>query len=116
MFTTDEVFHLYKNLSFVLNYSQPPTTKYTVIYARNPSFYNKFYSKLSYEPDPFEAYFWVYCWVGFGCVAFILLIIKIVSLLIDRGVIRLSSSLSSDDDSVGSPGVTVHFSSGGMLT
>lgn len=48
--------------------------------------------------------------------ALILLIIKIISVLIDRGVIRLSSSLSSDDDSVGSPGVTVHFSSGGMLT
>lgn len=120
MLTTLEVFHLFKNLSFVLNYEKPPSAQYTVINARNPSLYNKFYSKLVYEPDPAEKYLWFYCFIGFGVVVLSLLVLKIVSVMIDKGIIRLSQSLSSDDDSGGSPGVTVYFNSnnesGGMLT
>jgi hypothetical protein len=52
MFTTLEVFHLFKNLTFILNYEKPSKIPYTVINAKNPSQFNKFYSKLVYEPDP----------------------------------------------------------------
>lgn len=44
-------------------------------------------------------------------------ILKIISVMIDRGIITINKSLSEDDDTGGSPGVTVHYSgSGGMLT
>jgi hypothetical protein len=35
--------------------------------------------------------------------------IKIVGIMIDKGLIKLSKSLSSDDDSLGNSGITVHF-------
>lgn len=102
----------------MLNYDSPSPVKYAVINARNPEFVNKFYSKLIYDPDPDDKYLWAYCWIGFAIVLFSLLILKVVSALIDRGIIRWTKSTSEDEDSAGSTGITVYFnsSSGGMLT
>jgi len=110
---------LLKNISFVLNYESPPKNKYTVINARYDTTQSKFYSKLSYQPDPAMSKMWIYSSTGFSIIILFLLILKIISVLMDKGIIRWSTSLtSSDDDSGGSTGITVHFNStmGGMIT
>jgi hypothetical protein len=83
----------------------------------NSQFYNEFYSKLCYESDPDEEYIWVYCSIGFTVMIFSLVALKIISVLIEKGIIQWSKSSSSDDDP-GSNGITVHFNSSttGILT
>jgi hypothetical protein len=62
----------------------------------------------------------VYCYVGFVVVLIILVIIKIVGVMIDKGIIKWSKSLGSEDDSLGNSGITVHFNNDsledGLLT
>jgi hypothetical protein len=119
MFTTFNVYHLYKNLAFILNYEQPPSVKYMAINAISPEFRNFFYTKLCYQSDPDEEYIWVYCSIGFAVVIFSLVVLKIVSVLIDKGIIKVSKSVNSDEElGIDSSGITVHFSNSGtgMLT
>lgn len=117
LLTSRTAYHLLKNLSFVLDYQAPPSSKYTVINARNPDFQNKFYSRLLYVPDPSDRYLWLYCWAGFLGVGLALLGLRVLSELMERGVIRWSRSASSEDEA-SAPGVTVYFNSqsGGMIT
>lgn len=42
---------------------------------------------------------WIYCAVGFAVVALFFVGLKIISVLIDRGIIRWTKSTSEDEDS-----------------
>lgn len=102
----------------MLNYIQPPPQRSTLINSRNERASNKYYSKLVYEDDPALRYMWMYCLIGFVAVGLVFVVLKIVSVLVDRGVIHWTNSVDEEDG----VGVQVHFSvgeeegSGAMLT